>query len=89
MTRVLTDDESLRRVLALVQARTGIDFHSYKPPTILRRIAQRLGAVGDADLGAYGQRLARDPDELDALVQAFLIKTTWMFRDRATFDVLR
>jgi chemotaxis methyl-accepting protein methylase len=89
VARVLTDDESLRRVLALVHARTGIDFQSYKPPTILRRIAQRIAALGVADLAAYGERLARDPDELDALVDALLIKTTWMFRDRATFDALR
>ena len=83
------DQRSLADFLDEVRDRTGIDFSAYKTPTIQRRLARRMAAVGAADQPAYERHLAEHPEEYERLASTFLIKVTDFFRDPDLFDYLR
>lgn len=80
---------ALQTILAQVRERSGIDFASYKRPTILRRLQRRIAAVHVSDLADYARYLADHPDEYRLLAASFLIKVTEFFRDPRFFAVLR
>jgi two-component system CheB/CheR fusion protein len=79
----------LEPFLDLVREHTGIDFRSYKTPTILRRLQRRIIAVGASDLAGYTKYLEGHPDEYQRLASSFLIKVTDFMRDQELFDILR
>src|SRR5205823_7107415 len=79
----------LQSFLEDLRDRSGIDFSSYKTPTIQRRLQRRLAATGVADLEQYVRYLQRHPDEYQRLVSSFLIKVTEFFRDPELFTYLR
>lgn len=83
------DDAILERFLRQVREQTGIDFTSYKRPTITRRLQRRLAAVGVTTLADYVRYVARNPIEYDRLASGFLIKVTEFFRDPDLFTYLR
>ena len=83
------DDAVLERFLRQVRDQTGIDFASYKRPTITRRLQRRMAAVGVTTLSDYVRYVARNPTEYDRLASGFLIKVTEFFRDPDLFDYLR
>ena len=83
------DDAILERFLRQVRDQTGIDFASYKRPTITRRLERRMAAVGVTTLSDYVRYVARNPTEYDRLASGFLIKVTEFFRDPDLFDYLR
>ena len=82
-------ETALPTLLDQVRARTGIDFSSYKSPTILRRLQRRLAMTQMATLEAYLQYLAEHPDEYALLTASILINVTEFFRDPEVFAVLR
>ncbi len=82
-------DRDLRSLLEQLRERSGIDFGSYKLPTILRRLQRRMVATNSENLRAYLRVLQRNPDEYQRLVNSFLIKVTEFFRDPELFDYLR
>lgn len=82
-------EQALQAVLAQVREHSGIDFSSYKHPTILRRLHRRMVATGARDLPEYGRYLAIHADEYQQLTSSFLIKVTEFFRDPDLFQVLR
>lgn len=84
-----TREESLQSVLAQVHARNGIDFSSYKRPTILRRLQRRMIATNVSDLREYSRYLANHLEEYQRLTASFLIKVTEFFRSPELFRVLR
>ena len=55
-------EDSLRRVLAHLHARTGHDFSKYKRATVLRRIARRMRLVSAEDLTEYYEVMRDSPD---------------------------
>ena len=83
------DDRTLRMFLEQLRERSGIDFTSYKTPTILRRLQRRIVATGTGELETYLNYLQRQPDEYQRLVSSFLIKVTEFFRDPELFGHLR
>jgi two-component system, chemotaxis family, CheB/CheR fusion protein len=83
------EKKRLESFLAEVRTRHGIDFTSYKTPTIMRRLQRRVVATGSGDLDGYRRHLEEHPEEYQQLVNAFLIKVTEFFRDRELFDYLR
>ncbi len=83
------DDSDLRSFLARVRERSGLDFGSYKRPTIVRRLQRRMAAAGTTTLVDYRRYIERHPDELQRLVAAFLIKVTDFFRDPDLVAYLR
>jgi two-component system, chemotaxis family, CheB/CheR fusion protein len=82
------DEESLRRVLAHLRARTGHDFSKYKRTTVLRRIARRMQVVRAEDLTDYHEVMRDSPEEAAALLNDLLISVTTFFRDGEAFQKL-
>jgi two-component system, chemotaxis family, CheB/CheR fusion protein len=83
------DDRLLKRFLASVRDRTGIDFDAYRRPTILRRLQRRMAAVRTETLTDYIAYLGNHPEEYQRLVASFLIKVTDFFRDPELFEHVR
>src|SRR5919202_2216357 len=83
------DDRRLRTLLEQVRTRSGIDFSSYKEPTIRRRLQRRMMDTNCATLEDYVRFIRRHPDEFDRLASSFLIKVTDFFRDADLFTYLR
>ena len=46
-------------LLDRLRERSGIDFSTYKPATIVRRLRGRMSAAGDTSMAAYAKRLER------------------------------
>jgi PAS domain S-box-containing protein len=87
--RPATLEEELHTIFAIVKAKTGHDFSSYKANTVLRRIERRM-AVNDAGgIGKYVDQLRESTHEAHALCQDILIGVTSFFRDPEAFDTLR
>lgn len=78
----------VKRIVALLFAKTGHDFSQYKPNTVNRRVARRMAAHRLDDAGDYATFLEGTPDEADALFQDLLIGVTSFFRDPAAFEAL-
>jgi len=74
--------------LRFLQRAYGIDFSHYKQSTVLRRIERRLQLTQAGSLEQYVERVASDPDELDALFRDLLIGVTRFFRDEEAFEQL-
>jgi two-component system, chemotaxis family, CheB/CheR fusion protein len=83
-----TDESQLSRILALIQAATGVDFRAYKPGTIRRRINRRMILQRHQDLETYHSDLESNRSELLALYEDILIGVTGFFRDPETFRTL-
>ncbi len=89
---VPTQPEERRRLesfLEEVRERHGLDFNSYKTPTILRRLQRRVVATKTSNFDGYLRYLNDHPEEYQRLVNAFLIKVTEFFRDPDLFAYLR
>jgi two-component system CheB/CheR fusion protein len=83
------DDRRLRVLLEQVRARSGIDFSTYKEPTIRRRLQRRMLDTNNNTLEDYTRYLRRHAEEYDRLANSFLIKVTDFFRDADLFNHLR
>ncbi len=93
MHRVRHEEGPLRgmpAILDLLHRAYNIDFTSYKPTTITRRIARRLSLdLSDTNVEDYARRLTNDANELNLLYKDLLIGVTRFFRDPEAFEMLR
>jgi two-component system CheB/CheR fusion protein len=80
--------EPLEGILEILLAHCGIDFHDYKPTTVLRRIERRMQVQHAASMEVYRELLATSPDEQSALRRELLIPVTRFFRDAEVFELL-
>src|SRR5438045_3648682 len=83
------DDRRLRALLEQVRVRSGIDFSSYKEPTIRRRLQRRMLDTNSRAVEDYVRYVRRHPEEYERLANSFLIKVTDFFRDADLFNYLR
>jgi two-component system CheB/CheR fusion protein len=83
------DHDELRDILQRIHERSGIDFSSYKPATILRRLRGRMSVTAHPTLAGYAAYLESNPEEYARLVNSFLIKVTEFYRDPKLFEYLR
>lgn len=83
------DAAEVEAILTLLHEGTGVDFHRYKRPSIIRRIRRRMDHVGVSELAGFRGLLAQSPAELQALFNTVLIHVTEFFRDPETFEVLQ
>ena len=83
------DHQELSGLLKRIHERSGIDFGSYKPATIQRRLHGRMAATSRPTLAEYGAYLETNPEEYARLVNSLLIKVTEFFRDPKLFQYLR
>jgi two-component system CheB/CheR fusion protein len=79
----------LERFLEELHRNRGVDFRSYKRPTILRRLGRRMAATNCESLDEYSRYVDEHPEEYRQLIGAFLIKVTEFFRDPELFDYLK
>jgi len=82
-------DEELQALFAILKARTGHDFSSYKRNTVLRRIERRMAVTGTEDMRQYLDLFEENPQEAQGLCQELLIGVTSFFRDPEAFEFLR
>jgi hypothetical protein len=83
------EKRALERFLEELRERHGIDFRSYKTPTIMRRLRRRMVITGSGTIEDYARYLDDHPEEYRQLVNTFLIKVTEFFRDPELFEYLR
>ncbi|HWB94788.1 MAG TPA: chemotaxis protein CheB, partial [Puia sp.] len=83
------DDQFLKTVFDLISGESGVEFHYYKTPTILRRINKRMMQGNFSHPDKYITFLQTNRDEVKQLGQDFLIGVTRFFRDPEAFEVLR
>ncbi|MDB5075734.1 MAG: hypothetical protein JWO42_1913 [Chloroflexi bacterium] len=83
------EEALLREFLTKIRQHSGIDFSSYKTPTIQRRLHRRMVATGWQRLQDYLTYTERTPAEYQRLINSFLIKVTEFFRDPELFKYLQ
>ena len=83
------DDQFLKTVFDLIRGESGVEFHYYKTPTILRRINKRMMQGNFSNPDKYISFLQDHKDEIKQLGQDFLIGVTRFFRDPEAFELLR
>ncbi len=87
--KLAIEDNHLREILAIVQARTHHGFSGYKKPTMLRRIERRMGLNRVTDIGLYAKMLRQNSAEVIGLGDDLLIHVTGFFRDAQAWETLR
>ncbi|MEM7507560.1 MAG: chemotaxis protein CheB [Pseudomonadota bacterium] len=83
------NEHPLSELLQIVLARTRVDFRSYKPTTIQRRLERRMNALGITGQTDYTMYCRSNPREIDALFKDLLISVTRFFRDPEEFMALK
>ena len=84
----LAEPEVLK-IFALLEASHDVDFTSYKPSTMERRIRRRMALHKLEDVTQYVTMLRESGAELKALHDDILIRVTSFFRDPQVFDALK
>ncbi len=85
---LLSDEDGLTRIFALLREQTKVDFTYYKPSTVLRRIERRITVCQSDNLRDYVRILESNPAEVSTLYRELLIGVTSFFRDREVFTEL-
>lgn len=80
---------SFSKICHLLKTATGVDFPQYKPPTIIRRLARRMGLKRVDNIDKYLEQLRKDPAEVEALYKDILVHVTGFFRDPEAFKALQ
>lgn len=80
---------TLGKVLILLQEHTGHDFSSYKKTTVYRRIERRMGIHQINEIADYVSFLQENPKELELLFKELLIGVTSFFRDPAEWELIK
>ncbi len=83
------DEDTLKKILHLINESTGLDFREYKHSTLARRVARRVSVCKWASLDDYYTLLKETPEEIPILYREFLIGVTKFFRDSRVWDILR
>jgi two-component system CheB/CheR fusion protein len=81
--------DEFNKIIGLLRAASGIDFHRYKQLTVKRRISRRMVLHDVDNLADYVDYLIQNPAEVMALYQDILISVTNFFRDPESFDILK
>jgi two-component system CheB/CheR fusion protein len=82
-------DGEIRRIFALLNGATKVDFSRYKPTTVRRRMGRRMMVLHLEGLTEYARYIEGHPAELRELYRDLLISVTSFFRDPESFEALR
>ncbi|MBK8510301.1 MAG: chemotaxis protein CheB [Candidatus Competibacter sp.] len=85
---LLSDEQGLTRIFAILREKCKVDFTFYKPSTVTRRIERRMTINQTDDIRDYVAFLSNHPGEVVALYRELLIGVTSFFRDQDAFDRL-
>jgi two-component system CheB/CheR fusion protein len=81
--------ETLAKLFEQLLRRFGVDFSSYKPSTLERRIQRRMALQKLEKIEDYLKLLETSAQELNLLYSDLLIGVTGFFRDREPFEILK
>jgi chemotaxis protein methyltransferase WspC len=73
---------------ALLKEVMGLDASSIGAPAVERAVQVRMEATNLADLGAYLEFARASEEELQQLIEAFVVPETWFWRDPQAFALL-
>lgn len=82
-------DETLQRIFSLLQIHMHVDFSTYKPSTVGRRIQRQMRAHKHEDLKGYLEHLQATPAAVKELAEEMFIHVTEFFRDPDSFAELK
>lgn len=85
---LLSDEQGLTRVFAMLREKCKVDFTFYKPSTVTRRIERRMTINQTDEIQDYVKFLSNNPGEVVALYRELLIGVTNFFRDPMVFERL-
>jgi two-component system CheB/CheR fusion protein len=85
---LLSDEDGLTRIFAMLRERCKIDFTYYKPSTVTRRIERRMSINQTDNIKDYLAFMINYPGEVVALYRELLIGVTSFFRDQGAYDYL-
>ena len=85
---LVTDEDALTRIFALLRESAKLDFTFYKPSTVIRRIERRMTVNQIRELRDYARFLERYPTEVNTLYRELLIGVTSFYRDREAWEHL-
>jgi len=85
---LLSDEDGLTRIFAMLRERCKIDFTYYKPSTVTRRIERRMSINQTDTIKDYLAFMINYPGEVVALYRELLIGVTSFFRDQGAYDYL-
>lgn len=81
-------EDKLKKLFKYVKEKRLLDFSAYRESTVRRRLQLRLSATGASDYASYLACLSERPDEMNALIDALLIKVSNFFRNPLVFENL-
>ncbi len=84
----LRDESQMKKVFVLLRSQVGHDFSGYKQSTIVRRTERRMAVHQIDRLEEYVRFLQKNPVEVEALFNDYLINVTSFFRDTEAFAAL-
>src|SRR6185503_2235216 len=83
-----TIDIRVADVLEILRARTGVDFASYRPAMLERRITRHFATSGATSSEDYLRQLQGSPAAAFRLLENITIKVSRFYRHAPTFDHL-
>ncbi len=88
-TEISAGPDGYAHLRRLVHDRTGFDMEHYKDRFIERRVAIRVRATHQEQLGDYLKLLSREREEMDCLLRCLTIHVSSFFRNASTFEAIR
>ena len=85
---LMTEEDNILKILALLREQQKLDFTHYKPSTIMRRMERRMTINQLTQISEYAKYLEVTPKEVNALFKDMLIGVTNFFRDPEVFEAL-
>ncbi len=83
------DEDLLTKVIKLIKDRVGVDFSTYKPNTIIRRLEKRISINQITKFDDYVNFMVQSSDEVHILYKELLIGVTQFFRDPDAYEKLK
>ena len=87
-SQMAEDETTINRILHQIRNVTQLDFHHYKRPTLVRRIARRISVNKLHNQKEYLDFLFENSSEVHILAREFLIGVTKFFRDSQPWETL-
>jgi len=79
----------LKKILNIINEKTGHDFSNYKENTLIRRINRRIGLHQLENMEEYHRYLQDNESEINLLFKDLTIKVTSFFRNPEAFETLK
>ncbi|MBF0572753.1 MAG: PAS domain-containing protein [Desulfamplus sp.] len=86
--KLISEDNGITKIFALIREKCKIDFTYYKPATVMRRVERRMMVNQMENLSDYVKYLTTHSGEVDTLYRELLIGVTNFFRDPHIFEAL-